>query len=687
MRISLACNWKLDLLDLIENDPILKQNVYDLYGTYDLSFTGTGRPFMIMPRKSKLEVETYINKLHDSKLKFTWLWNGMCLGFYMFNSEEQTKALKELDWLEDLGVEYLTVTDPYLAEFAITHHPKLKIKSSVVAEVNSLARALEWQEIIGPEGVLTLSFMINRNFPLLKEIRNSVKCDVELLVNDCCLNDCPYRFFHYTECSHSSQTHDVLEAYYNDWAGIACQNLKCLNPEQILMCRWIQPSDLDKYLNIGIDYFKISGRKFGTKWLSRAVKAFSEKKYSANLGEILEGYSFIADPLVFAGGSFPEYAIKQEKMGEYSDDAGIMLSIPDFKAKLEANMLTDFVNNFPFEGARCAENCGVTCNYCHEFVKKAYSITSVENAESYKSYMAYLLDFINKGEMFLPKEKRKIKSPVKKTKSTTYVGVPWDHEAQKFLEEIMVLIPDAMRASAKKAICHIAETASEKKDLKKVNKDLLISVIIQLIPKPFMHDLLDFLLEKNIEISRFMSEEEINQAKSLAYGDKARAQKSKEKGLSKNVSKSIDVKIQDGKPKEMKIEIISRIEWEAYLKSFMNAYNELPELKPLLKPMSPLIFQYVITDSPEMNFWQSLDAEKMNWGMGQYSGPNAPKIIHKTDFETIKKVNSGETDPIQATMARKYFIEGDLTKLMACAPLLPLNAKAHSIVMKKRINH
>jgi len=123
-------------------------------------------------------------------------------------------------------------------------------------------------------------------------------------------------------------------------------------------------------------------------------------------------------------------------------------------------------------------------------------------------------------------------------------------------------------------------------------------------------------------------------------------------------------------------------EWEAYLTRFMDAYNELPDLAPMLEPVAPLVFQYLITDKPEMSYWQFIDKDKMRWGMGEYSGPDAPKLFHKTDFDTIKKVNSGESDPIQATMAGTYVVEGDVTKLMACAPLLPLNAKAHEKAMK-----
>ncbi|MFX1288973.1 MAG: hypothetical protein ACFFFY_10510 [Promethearchaeota archaeon] len=124
-------------------------------------------------------------------------------------------------------------------------------------------------------------------------------------------------------------------------------------------------------------------------------------------------------------------------------------------------------------------------------------------------------------------------------------------------------------------------------------------------------------------------------------------------------------------------------EWEEYLANFMKAYNELPDLTSMLEPIAPLLFQYEITDRTEMNYWQKIEKDKMSWGMGEYSGPEVPKIIHRTDFETIRKVNSGESDPIQATMSGTYEVDGDPSKLMACAPLLPLNSKAHAKAMEK----
>ena len=53
------------------------------------------------------------------------------------------------------------------------------------------------------------------------------------------------------------------------------------------------------------------------------------------------------------------------------------------------------------------------------------------------------------------------------------------------------------------------------------------------------------------------------------------------------------------------------------------------------------------------------------------------KLIHKANFEVVRKVFSGEQNPVQATMAGLYIVDGDMAKLMACSPLLPLQVKAH----------
>jgi hypothetical protein len=76
--------------------------------------------------------------------------------------------------------------------------------------------------------------------------------------------------------------------------------------------------------------------------------------------------------------------------------------------------------------------------------------------------------------------------------------------------------------------------------------------------------------------------------------------------------------------------------------------------------------------------------QKVIWGMGEYTEDGISKVTHKTDFNTIKKVNSGVSNPIEATMEGTYLVEGDMTKLMACTPLAPLNGKVHGLISKTK---
>lgn len=125
-------------------------------------------------------------------------------------------------------------------------------------------------------------------------------------------------------------------------------------------------------------------------------------------------------------------------------------------------------------------------------------------------------------------------------------------------------------------------------------------------------------------------------------------------------------------------ELTDKSKWKEYLEKLTKEFNKLPEVQSILKSIEPTIFQYNLNDRPELNYWHAFDKTGIRFGMGENTqDKNFIKLIHKADFDIVKKVNSGEQNPVQATMAGIYLVEGDMTKLMACAPLLPLQVKAH----------
>jgi MoaA/NifB/PqqE/SkfB family radical SAM enzyme len=143
-------------------------------------------------------------------------------------------------------------------------------------------------------------------------------------------------------------------------------------------------------------------------------------------------------------------------------------------------------------------------------------------------------------------------------------------------------------------------------------------------------------------------------------------------------------KIETSKNDPQKQEQINKESWEAYLEKLYKALNGLPEVPPILEKLeyAPVVFQHHITDHPELNYWHAFEKDGIRWGMGENNDENVTKLIHKTDLETLKNINSGDENPVQATMAGKYSVDGDMTILMSCAPLLPLTVKAHAIAIK-----
>ena len=123
--------------------------------------------------------------------------------------------------------------------------------------------------------------------------------------------------------------------------------------------------------------------------------------------------------------------------------------------------------------------------------------------------------------------------------------------------------------------------------------------------------------------------------------------------------------------------------WKQYIEHLASEMNAMTQVIDLLKEKDATLFQYRINDKPELNYWQIFQKTGMSTGMGEYNGDGLIKLIHKMDFDTLIKVNSGESNPIQATMAGQYVVEGDMAALMDLGPILPLQVEAHKVVLEK----
>lgn len=100
----------------------------------------------------------------------------------------------------------------------------------------------------------------NRNFNMLKKIREYVKCELQLIANNGCLFSCPFGFYHTHLIPHASQRWNKYRNSIVDYCALSCKYIKLKEPVNFIRAVWIRPEDVHYYEKIGIDYLKLVGR-------------------------------------------------------------------------------------------------------------------------------------------------------------------------------------------------------------------------------------------------------------------------------------------------------------------------------------------------------------------------------------------------------------------------------------------
>jgi collagenase-like PrtC family protease len=108
-----------------------------------------------------------------------------------------------LDWLGNIGIRHVTVSTPFLLEVIKARRPQFTVKVGIYAQVDTPRRAKFWEDL-GADAINLESFSINRDFSRLAAIRQSVRCDLQLIANHCCLPNCPLQNYHQNGFAHSS---------------------------------------------------------------------------------------------------------------------------------------------------------------------------------------------------------------------------------------------------------------------------------------------------------------------------------------------------------------------------------------------------------------------------------------------------------------------------------------------------
>ncbi|MFQ5878407.1 MAG: U32 family peptidase [Acidobacteriota bacterium] len=378
MRLSVATNFDDDLILGVGGYPVT-----ELYGKLPADPVGGGRSSYMLAPLSRRALARHVALARKHGIGFNYLLNAACLDNMEATRRGQKGLRRLLDWISEIGVTAVTLSNPLLLRTVKARYPQLKVRVSVFAGVDHLRRARYWQDI-GADVICLDSLTVNREFRTLGLLRRSLSCDLELLVNNSCLQSCSLSQTHMNLLAHSSQSDHASRGFVIDHCILECSRLKMTDPVNFIRADWIRPEDLHHYEAIGYDRFKLVERNLPTPVMLTRVRAYSERRYDGNLVDLIQPYghcddggsrggrrlrwslSFLLRPSkvrIRRLGAIRELVARKGMLGPLRGEPPVFI---------DNRSLDGFIDRFLRQGCRdlsCDE-----CRYCHEYADRAVRV-------------------------------------------------------------------------------------------------------------------------------------------------------------------------------------------------------------------------------------------------------------------------------------------------------------------------
>ena len=387
MKLRVGSNWDFALIDALQGT-----SVDALFGKLPFDIVGGARPGFVLPQVNRDYVKRYIHACHEKGLEFSYLLNAPCLGNLQYSRKGYGQLIELIEWIDESGADAVTVGIPYLVDLVRKRFPRLKIKVSTIARVNTVRKALQYEDM-GVEEII-IDEHINREFKNLEAIRKAVKCNLELIVNNICLWQCPYNFEHVNHDGHASREGEEEAYCYLQYPGYLCLYRKLTEPVELLKSPWIRPEDLPHYETIGYDHFKITERFKRTPLLLEHVKAYENRRYDGNVLDLFTlPRKGAFTPLHLEYFIKPEHVdiLKVSELGKVFD-----LEVRDL-IQMDNRKLDGFIEHFKTKD--CNETSCSSCRYCETMFEK----TAVVKEGELKKAAQRVKEFSDKlltGEIF-----------------------------------------------------------------------------------------------------------------------------------------------------------------------------------------------------------------------------------------------------------------------------------------------
>lgn len=338
------------------NDEIVKSKITSVYfslPTNCIDTSGFEQTRMILPYGNTFEEWKPLIKYTLSKgFDFIYLLNSP----HSFYTDDLTKLdfkIKKLHnlllKLQDIGVKRLRVGNTQVINYLRNHYPEFKIHASTSLEYNEMKQYDNFFTEFPEVKNIVPSWNINRNFKLLKNLKEKYPDVVfEIMVDASCIAGCPFRHCHDLANSHYGEIRNNIHIDFAQRIFTKmCNSVVSKNVfNQICKTNVIYPWEIKEYEKLGFSSFKLTGR--GSPKFLKGEYGIIHKLYLKGVDNFKniekEDFRFLNLHCI-------SDEVKAGEIGEWRKH------LPDIK-------------HFRKNGHLCSSRCGVECKYCEKSTKK-----------------------------------------------------------------------------------------------------------------------------------------------------------------------------------------------------------------------------------------------------------------------------------------------------------------------------
>ncbi|MEE9586234.1 MAG: U32 family peptidase [Nitrososphaerales archaeon] len=376
MKLSVPSRFETSLLEEVKILNKKYRSIGKVYGSLPYSIIGHGRVSGLVMQFGEFNMERvkdFSEQAHSIGVDVNYLANSLCLGDLGYEKGGRDKIVQYLGDVYDAGADILTVSSPYLLRLVKREFPSLKVEISVHAHVDTVQKFRRWEEL-GAD-IINLPAGSNRDFGLLEAISRSHRVDVELLVNESCLFNCPYALYHHTLSSHRSKhPNEGL-----DYCMLECVMDRLENTAELLKAPWIRPEDIAYYeKTFKIDKFKIQGRQMPVEWIVKTVEMYSSRKYDGNLLDLISP-------------TYPNWSTRST----YAKQLLQKYNVEDFRRPdvyIDNNLLDEFFSTLVQKGGCSPTQQCSDCSYCDRAAEDLIQIKDMRQFETYATATKQLFE-------------------------------------------------------------------------------------------------------------------------------------------------------------------------------------------------------------------------------------------------------------------------------------------------------